>query len=215
MGAGDIMADSTRVLILDGHPDSGRLTTALLDHYVSALPPGVGVERIAVRDMKFDPTLHRGYVVRQAWEPDLERMAAALLACDHIVVAFPLWWGAEPAPLKGLLDRLLMPRFAFQYHSKGPLWDRLLVGRSADLIVTMDTPPLWLRLVYGDAVIRRWRRQILGFCGFKPVRVHRFGMTRNGEAEKKIAGWRAVLSRAAATAPGLARAKKLAPRPAG
>lgn len=215
MGADHSMTDSTRVLILDGHPDSGRLTAALLDHYVSALPAGTVVERIAVRDMKFDPTLHRGYSVRQPWEPDLECVAAALLACDHCVIAFPLWWGAEPAPLKGLLDRLLMPRFAFQYRSKGPLWDRLLVGRSADLIVTMDTPPLWLRLVYGDAVIRRWRQQILGFCGFKPVRVHRFGMTRNGEAEKKIAGWKAALGRSAATAPGLARGKKLAPSPAG
>jgi putative NADPH-quinone reductase len=197
-----------RCLVIDGHPDSGRLVTALLDGYVAALPAGTEIDRFTVRDLAFDPVLHRGYAGEQPWEPDLRRLADAVLACDHLVVAFPMWWGAEPAPLKGLLDRLLLPGWAFRYHRDDPMWDRLLAGRSADLIVTMDTPPWYLRLAYGDAVIKRWKRQVLGFTGFKPVRVFRFGPTRQGGTEKGLVRWTASLAQAAASAAALRRGSK-------
>ncbi len=197
-----------RVLILDGHPDEGRLVSTLLDHYAKSLGLDATVRRIGVRDLTFDPNLRRGYGADQAWEPGLRDAGAAIEACDHLVVGFPLWWGGEPASLKGLLDRVLLPGFAFRYRKKGPFWDRLLAGRSADVIVTMDTPPWYLRAVYGDPVGRRWRRQVLGFCGFDPVRVFRFGPTRRGEAKKRIEGWQAQVAKAAATAPGLRRGTK-------
>ncbi len=196
------------VLILDGHPDEGRLVSALLDHYARSLQPGMTVQRIAVRDLAFDPNLRRGYGADQDWEPDLRGVGAAIGACDHIVVGFPLWWGGEPAPLKGLLDRVILPGFAFRYHKKGVFWDRLLAGRSADVVVTMDTPPWYLRAVYGDPVGRRWRRQVLGFCGFSPIRVFRFGPTRQGQAKKRIEGWQAQVANAAATVPALRRRTK-------
>ena len=198
-----------RVLILDGHPDEGRLLSHLLDGYARSLAPGATVERIAVRDLAFDPDLRHGYATGQAWEPDLARVAAALTACDHLVAGFPLWWGGEPARLKGLLDRVILPGFAYRHRRKGQFWDRLLAGRSADLVVTMDTPPWYLRLAYGDPVIRRWRGQVLGFCGFDPVRVFRCGPTRRGQAAKRIAGWQARLAQAATTAPALKRGAKL------
>jgi NAD(P)H dehydrogenase (quinone) len=197
------------ILILDGHPDAGRLASVLLDHFEASLPPGTTVQRIAVRDLAFDPNLRHGYGAEQQWEPDLERAAAALDACDHLVVGFPLWWGAEPALLTGLLDRLLLPGFAFRYHRGDPWWDRLLAGRSADVIVTMDTPPWYLRAIYGDPVGRRWRRQVLGFCGFGPIRILRLGPTRRGAAQNRINGWRAQIARAAQTAASLKRATKL------
>lgn len=205
---------SLHILIIDGHPDAGRLTGGLLDHYAASLPSDVTVQRIAVRDLVFDPDLRHGYQSDQPREADLERVMAALDACDHLVVGFPLWWGGEPARLKGLLDRILLPGFAFRYRRHGPFWDRLLTGRSADVIVTMDTPPWYLRLVYGDPVVRRWRRQVLGFCGIHPLRFIRLGPTRRGGAAKNIEIWRAAVGKAAATAGGLRRGTKNA-SPAG
>ena len=197
-----------QVLILDGHPDERRLISTLLDQYAGSLQAGATVQRIAVRDLSFDVNLRRGYGADQDWERDLHDVGAAITACDHLVVGFPLWWGGEPARLKGLLDRVILPGFAYRYHKKGPFWDRLLVGRSADVIVTMDTPPWYLRAVYGDPVGRRWHRQVLGFCGFNPVRVFRFGPTRRGQAQKRMEGWQAQIARAAVTAPALKRGKK-------
>lgn len=203
-----------QVLILDGHPDEGRLASALLDRYAVAVAPFATVERIAVRDLAFDPNLRRGYRADQEWEPDLGRVAAAIDACDHLAVGFPLWWGGEPAMLKGLLDRVILPGFAYRYQRDKVFWERLLKGRSADVIVTMDTPPWYLRAVYGDPVGRRWRRQVLGFCGFHPIRVMRFGPTRRGGATKNIGAWEATVVKAATTAAALKRGEKM-PAPPG
>ncbi len=198
-----------QVLIIDGHPDESRLLATLLGHYAASLNDSVTVRRIAVRALAFDANLRRGYGADQPWEADLEDAAAAIAACDHLVVGFPLWWGGEPALLKGFLDRVVLPGFAFRYHRENPFWDRLLAGRSADVIVTMDTPPWYLRLVYGDPVGKRWRRQVLGFCGFKPVRIFRFGATRRGGARAGIDRWKARVARAAESCAGLRRGEKV------
>lgn len=197
-----------RVLILDGHPDEGRLVSHLLDLYQAGLAGDVEVERIAVRNLAFDPVLRRGYKVVQPWEPDLERVGAAIAACDHLVVAFPMWWGSEPAELKGLLDRVLLPGFAFRYHKDDPFWDRLLAGRSADVLITTDTPAWFLRFAYGNPVVRRWRGQILGFCGFKPLRITKFGPVRQGGAQKNLVAWQRKVERLAASVPGLRRSAR-------
>jgi putative NADPH-quinone reductase len=199
------------VLIIDGHPGRGRLTSHLLDIYAAALSSSAQQTRINLRDLRFDPILADGYTPRQIWEPDLQRTAEALLRCDHLVVAFPMWWGAEPATLNGLLSRLLLPGFAFSYRHKGLLWDRLLLGRSADVIITMDTPPLYLRFGYGNPVVRRWNRQVLGFVGFKPVRFHLFGPVRQGGAERSLPKWEERLRTAALSAPHLRRQPKSMP----
>lgn len=201
-----------RVLILDRHPDEGRLVSHLLDQYQAGLEPGAEVERIAVRDLVFDPVLHGGYKTVQPLEPDLERITVAIAACDHLVVGFPMWWGGEPAQFKGLLDRVLLPGFAFRYHKDDPFWDRLLAGRSADVIMTMDTPGFYLRFAYGNPVVRRWRGQILGFCRFKPLRFTKLGPVRQGGVEKNLAAWCRKVGRLAASASSLRRGAK---QPAG
>jgi NAD(P)H dehydrogenase (quinone) len=198
-------------LLIDGHPGSGRLVSHLVDHYAAHLPAGTTQTRIALRDLDFDPVLTDGYAKRKSWEPDLRRVAEALVEADHLVVAFPMWWGAEPAPLNGLLSRLLLPGFAFAYHERDPFWDSLLAGRSADVIILMDTPPLYLRFAWGNPVIRRWDKQILGFVGVKPVRFHPLGAVKQGGVEKNLGKWEARVANAARTAVALKRPPKLLP----
>ncbi|TRW97660.1 NAD(P)H-dependent oxidoreductase [Paracoccus sp. M683] len=198
-----------QVLLIDGHPDANRLTAHLLDVYQQALPAGAQVSRIAIRDLDFNPDLSRGYEEVPPLEPDLARVLELVEGCDHLVLGFPLWWGAEPARFKGFWDRILLPRRAFRYHKDDPWWDRLLRGRSADVIVTMDTPPPYLRLAYFDPVGWRYRRQVLGFVGFRPIRMAYFGMVRRGGVDRNIEKWRARLRKLAGGAQGLKRKDKI------
>lgn len=197
------------VLILDGHPDEGRFASHLLDLYEQSLPASTQVERVAIRDMQFTPILRYGYAKRTDWEPDIATLAEKIDRCDHLVIGFPMWWGAEPAELKGLLDRLFLPGFAFAYHKDDPWWDRLMEGRSADVIATMDTPPIFLRFAYGNALIKRWKKQVLGFCGFKPVRFLACGPIKQGGLEKGIGKWqRKIAAMAGSISPAHPAKKK-------
>ena len=90
-------------------------------------------------------------------------------------MVYPVWWGGLPALLKGFLDRIFLPGFAFKYRANSALWDRLLIGRSAELLVTMDSPPWYYRWVQRQPGHRQMNQAILEFSGIQPVRVHSFG----------------------------------------
>jgi len=168
------------ILILLGHPDRDSLCGALAQRYATAATnAGHSVRLIALGELAFDPVLRHGYRQIQALEHDLQDAGDAIAACDHLVLVYPTWWGAAPALLKGFLDRVLLPGFAFRYRRDSVWWDRLLAGRSARVITTMDTPPWYYRWIYRDAGITQLRAAILEFCGIRPVRVSRFGAVRS------------------------------------
>lgn len=67
------------------------------------------------------------------------------------------------------------------------MWDRLLTGRSARLIVTMDAPGWYNFLVYRNSVQNSIKHGILRFCGFKPVGVTTISGVKAMSDEKRSA----------------------------
>jgi putative NADPH-quinone reductase len=121
-------------------------------------------------------------------ESDLVQAQEDILWANHLVFVYPNWWGTMPALLKGFLDRVLLPGFAFKYHRDDPFWDRLLTGRTAHLIVTMDTPPWYYRWFFKMPGHQQMRRTVLEFCGIKPVKITEIGPVK-GSSEKKRTQW--------------------------
>lgn len=171
---------SRRELIVVGHPDRESFCHALADRYqASAEAAGHTVRRINLGDLQFDPILHRGYREIQPLEPDLQAAQQALLWAERLVFVYPIWWGGMPALMKGFFDRVFLPGFAFKYRAGSSWWDRLLSGRSALCLVTMDAPPWYFRWVNRMPGHHQMRRTILEFCGIRPVKIIGFGPVRN------------------------------------
>lgn len=167
-------------LVILGHPNNQSYCAALAEHYIEgAKAAGHNVQLLKLGELDFDPSLRSGYQKRQELEKDLQEAQRLLQWCDHLVVVFPTWWGAPPAILKGFLDRTLLPGFAFKYRENSPMWDKLLAGRTARLIVTSDSPAWWLRYVHFDPAIRLMKQTTLEFCGFTPVKVTRVDSIRS------------------------------------
>lgn len=186
---------SRRILVVLGHPDGESFCAALADAYAeAALDAGHEVRVLRLGELAFDPILHAGYRRIQDLEPDLVSAQADILWAEHLVFVYPVWWGAMPALLKGFFDRVFLPGFAFKHRDGSVLWDRLLSGRSARLLVTMDTPPWYYRWVYRMPGHNQMRRTILEFSGIRPVRIVGFGPVR-GAAEARRAGWLAAARR--------------------
>ena len=160
-----------KIFIFVGNPDNDSFSAALADSYAkSAKAAGHDVRVTRIADMKFDPILHKGYKVIQAYEPDILKFQEDVRWCEHFVSIYPVWWSDMPALMKGLVDRAWMPGFAFNMR-KGmiPGWYRRLKGRSARVIVHSDESPFLLWFLFGGN-INNWVRGVLRFSGFAPVK---------------------------------------------
>lgn len=177
---------SKKITIILGHPDAASYCGALADTYAqSARDAGHEVRLFRLGEITFDPVLHHGYNKRQELEPGLLDIREAITWANHLVFVYPIWWGSMPAILKGMFDRVFLPGYAFKYRENSPLWDRLLAGRSAHVITTMDTPPWYYRLIYTRPGHHQIRKTILEFCGIKPVRITSFGPVRYATPGKR------------------------------
>lgn len=166
------------ILIVNGHSARKSLSQSIADTYEAQVKAqGYSVHRIDLGLLSFDPILREGYGRIQALEPDLLEAQKWILWADHIVWVFPVWWSTFPALLKGFIDRTFLPGFAFKYHEKDPFWDKLLTGRSTDVIYTSGTPSWVFRIFMGEPV-NKVLKGILGFSGLKPMRLLRFGGIR-------------------------------------
>ena len=176
-----------RILVIDGHPDParGRLVHALADQYAAAAESGGHLVQI-VRLCEFE----------FPWLRSAKEFAARPLGmigsqqehfrwADHLVIVYPLWLGSMPALLKAYLEQVLRPGFAFAYGKGRGLPQQLLTGKSARIVVTMGMPSLFYRLYYRSHSVRSLARNILGFVGFKPVRVSLIGNAEGSAAARK------------------------------
>jgi putative NADPH-quinone reductase len=163
-----------RIFILNGHPGPSSLTRQAVERYAAAArAAGHEVRLSHLDELHFDPDRGKaGYDNAKPLEPVLEASLGNLEWCSHFVLAFPLWWGGFPAKLKGWIDRVFVlgRTFTTEETTFIGLPAPLLKGRSARVLITSDTPRSFLWFAYGDAIRRQLKGQILGFCGFKPVK---------------------------------------------
>lgn len=161
-----------KILIIMAHPDDNSFCRSVAEAYRDgAAAAGHEVDLLSLNQLQFNPILQYGYKQRTPWEPDLEMAWERIQWCDHMVWVYPTWWGVMPALMKGFIDRVFLPGKAFQYRKDSVLWDKLLKGRSARLITTMDSPAWYNALVYRAAGHHAMKQATLAFCGVKPVRI--------------------------------------------
>lgn len=158
-----------KILVLDGHPARDTFCGALAAKYAeAAVDKGNEVRVLRLADLSFDPDFgSASFKSIKPLEADLETFWEDLQWCDHFVVAHPLWWGGLPAKLKGLIDRVFLPGKAFKYVPGKALPAKLLSGRTSEVLVTADTPGWVFRFIYGLAIKKQMKLQILNFCGLK------------------------------------------------
>jgi len=178
-----------RVLVINGHPDQESFCHKLAIGYKKGAEQSLAeCKLVHLIDLNFDPILRFGYRKRTELEPDLIKIQKDILDADHLVFVYPTWWGTFPALLKGFIDRVFLPKFAFAYRENSLLWDKLLKGKTARLIVTMDTPKWYYRLIYRSPGHHAMKNSILEFCGIRPVSITSFGPIKSA-GEKKRHKW--------------------------
>lgn len=151
------------ILYVNGHPDAKSFHAVIQRAYVD----GVDTEKhevkvLALGELVFDPVLRFGYREFMSEDADILRSQELVKWADHIVFAYPLWWGAAPSLLTGWIARVFTP--GFSYNSKGLTHvTRHLKGKTADIIITSRAP--------------RWMWALAGNSGATPLTKNLFFLT--------------------------------------
>jgi putative NADPH-quinone reductase len=187
-----------RILLLQGHPDNSQrhLLHMLAESYADAARKA-GHEVRVLDIAALDFPLLRSQV---DWEhgavpTGLAQAQQDIGWCEHMVLFFPLWLGDMPALVKGFLEQVARPGFAFKYKEGGtPFTAKGLAGRSARVVVTMGMPALVYRWYFRAHSVKSLERNILGFVGIAPVDETLVGMVGNMTADA-AAKWQRKLAR--------------------
>ena len=183
------------VFVLDGHPVEGSFSSSICAAYAEgAAQSGHKVRVLKISEMKFDLDLDHGYGQEKTLEPSLVAFQENLTWCDHFVLGHPLWWGTVPAKTKGLIDRTFLPGFAFSFDVETKKITKLMAGKSAHVIVTSDTPNWYFNLVYHRASFHMMKTQVLGFCGFGPIKFKHYSTVMDANEAKRHAWLEAARS---------------------
>ncbi|ACV09898.1 NAD(P)H-dependent oxidoreductase [Jonesia denitrificans] len=193
----------TQFAIIIGHPRPGSLNHALAHAYSDALVAhGIDRDAIDIIDLAVArPALHpdvthlrapNGHIdhlplEQQEWIETLER-------AHHIVIFFPQWWGTYPGVLKAFLDVTFLSGRAYLYGNKVPI--KLWKGRTARLVMTMDSPRWWNRLWYRNAAETSLKNAVLWFVGISVAAVTRLTPVRHSPDDVR-ASWLKKMAQAA------------------
>ncbi|MCD0477449.1 NAD(P)H-dependent oxidoreductase [Chryseobacterium sp. LC2016-29] len=175
-----------KIALINGHPHQESFNFTLAEAYKKgAEKSGVEIKEIIIRNLDFNPNLEFGYQKRIDLEPDLIKAWEIIQWADHLVWIHPVWWGGLPAITKGFIDRLFLPGLAFKYRENSVWWDKLLTGKTAHIITTVDQPSWYYRIFYGRPSINQLKKSTLEFCGTKPVKVTYIGIIKNSKEEQR------------------------------
>lgn len=170
------------VLLIQGHPDAGavHLCRALEEAYAEGVREGGHeLRRIDIGTLDFPLLKSQDEWEHGALPPSLHQAQEDILWSQHIVFFFPLWLGDMPAILKGFLEQVARPGFAFSRDHDHPNGKAGLKGRSGRVVVTMGMPAFVYRFFFRAHSVKMLRRNILGFVGIAPVGDTLIGMTGN------------------------------------
>lgn len=173
-----------KILIINGHPDKESFNVGLSESYKKGVEQSdAEIQEINIRELDFNPNLQHGYRKRTELEPDLLDAQAKLKWADHLVWVYPVWWGSVPAMMKGFIDRVLLPGFAFKKRGNSLWWDKCFTGKTARIICTLDQPAWYYRWFYGKPSHNAMEKITLNYIGIKQVKITTIGPIRLSKDE--------------------------------
>ncbi|WP_427978653.1 NAD(P)H-dependent oxidoreductase [Agarivorans sp.] len=185
-----------KVLVINANPKTNSLTKSLSQQYVETAQKTHEVVLVHIGELDFDLNLQQGYESIQPLEADLIQLQQHIKWAEHIVIMSPVWWGSVPAKFKGAIDRVMLPGFAFKYSAGKSIPEKLLAGKTSEIIVNMDTPIFWYKIFQGNVIYKHLKYTILDFTGIKNKKTSYFGPVISAK-QKDIEKWHNKVSKLA------------------
>ena len=170
-----------RLLVIHAHPLPESFNAALCKVAVdTARAQGHEVRLIDLYAEGFNPVMsaeeRRTYHDDGPPPPDVAPHTAALQWAEGLIFVYPTWWYAQPAMLKGWMDRVWRPGVTFTVPSPGaPMRPALTNVRLIGVITTFGAP-WWLWTFVMGAPGRRMILRGLRLCTAKRTKTFWLGL---------------------------------------
>ena len=174
------------VVIASPEPENDKRSNIVTDisktFIENCLALGLDVDVLDLyQDTEFNPIENLVDKDTKVMEYQIRLKKAQLLVFFH-----PIWWQTVPAVLKGYIDKVFLPGFAFRKYNGVPIG---LLDNKKSLVFAFTDKPLWqVRYVYGNVINNFWKKGILEYSGIKDNQVYLFGEFRSA-TEKTIQKW--------------------------
>ena len=177
------------ILVIQGHPDNSveHFCHVIGHKYASAASSaGHTVQHINIAELDFP--LLRSKLDFDSGKAcnDIQQVQEKIMWANHVVMIYPLWLGDMPALVKGFWEQVLRPGFALADGAPGKPPKKLLAGRSVRIFVTMGMPATVYRWYFKAHTVKSLKRNVLSFCGFKPVNFSLIGGAQEGNRDHLV-----------------------------
>lgn len=193
----DIIKKLIMTLIIYAHPGTEGFNSRILARAKQLLDEkGEEYEVIDLYSIGYDPVLkkeeHYTAGNKRITEENLE-FQNKIKQASRLLFIYPIWWGGMPAILKGFLERVFTPGFAFKYRKNKlikSIPDKLLTDKRAVCLITSGGPKIFYALLLNPVKIIN-RFIIFGFFGArsKTIQIYdarKVTRQREDEINKKV-----------------------------
>jgi putative NADPH-quinone reductase len=161
---------------------------------------GHEVDVIDLHQDGFDPVMSATdlaeWRAKTSTDPQVLDYQARLVAADHLVFVFPVWWEVMPAMTKGFIDKVIAKGIAkgIAYEQPGgrrPFRSKLPGLRGVTMVTVMSTPTAVYRVWFGNPVVKAMFRGTFRKIGVR----HLCGRNHAGVEGKTPEARAAILAR--------------------
>jgi len=138
---------------------------------------------------EFSPVLTRSELGKdKSQDNNVNKYAEELIDSDLLVFIHPNWWGQPPAILKGYIDRVIRPPYAYDFpegDSGGGLPTKVLKTKIGIVFNTSNTEEQRENDYFGDPLQNIWEKCVFGFLGIEKTHRRMFRIIAESSPEER------------------------------
>ena len=176
--------------VILAHPYSKSFNHAIFNTVCSKLESfSISLFRHDLYEEKFDPVLTAHELGSDASTDSLvNKYAQELIESDYLFFIHPNWWGQPPAILKGYIDRVIRPPYAYDFppgDCGGGLPIRTLKARYGIVFNTSNTEKEREENYFSDPLEKIWKQCIFVFCGIDKYYRKMYGIIADSDMNER------------------------------
>ena len=177
--------------VILAHPYSKSFNHAIFKTILETLNDnGIEIYAHDLYQEKFNPILSVEELgSEKSTDPLVNKYAEELLESKYLIFVHPNWWGQPPAILKGYIDRIFRPPYAYDYPKDGSSFGlpiEKLKGKVGIVYNTSNTDANRENNFFGDPLKKIWENSVFGFLGIDSYYRKMFSIIADStEAERK------------------------------